>query len=101
MTDFGNLKYYWLFIAIPAIVLVFILLLIWKKRALARFADKEIINQLMPSRSVFMQIFRFAVFLAGIIFLIIGIMNPRIGSKMVEKKKEGIDIMIALDISRS
>ena len=101
MTDFGNPKYFWLFIAIPSMVLIFILLLLWKKRALYKFADKEIIDKLMPGRSVLLQILRFTVYSAGVILLIIGIMNPRIGSKLVEKKKEGIDIMIVLDVSRS
>ena len=34
-------------------------------------------------------------------FLIIGIANPQIGSKLVEGERKGIDIMIALDVSNS
>lgn len=101
MTDFGNPQYYWLFIAVPAMALVFILLLLWKKHALSKFADKSMMAQLMPGRSVAMQVLRFTVYTAGIVLLIIGIMNPRLGSKLVEKKKEGIDIMIVLDVSNS
>ena len=35
------------------------------------------------------------------IFLIIAIANPQIGTKIEEVKTEGIDIMIAFDVSNS
>src|SRR5688572_13302330 len=101
MTDFGNIQYVYFFIAIPLLVLVFLLLMWWKKKALARFAEAGIISHLLPGRSVFKQVIRFTVYLSGIVLLIIGLMNPRIGTKLVEKTKEGIDIMIVLDISNS
>ncbi|MEW6468313.1 MAG: VWA domain-containing protein [Bacteroidota bacterium] len=101
MTDFGNKQYIYLFIVIPVMIVIFFLLLQWKKRALFRFAEAGVIAHLIPGRSVLKQVIRFAVYTTGIVLLIIGIMNPRIGTRTVEKKKEGIDIMIVLDISNS
>lgn len=34
-------------------------------------------------------------------FLIFGIANPQIGSKLYESKREGIDLIIAVDVSNS
>jgi len=81
--------------------IVFWLMQRWKRRALALFGNKEIISHLMPHVSRSRPIFKFLLLLLTLWLIIIGIANPQIGSKMEEVKREGVDIIIALDLSNS
>jgi Ca-activated chloride channel family protein len=61
----------------------------------------EILSLLMPSVSSSKPTLRFILFLIAITFLIFGLVNPQIGSKLEEIKREGSDIIICLDVSNS
>ena len=55
----------------------------------------------MPDFSKGKQRLKFILFTIAYFFLVIGIANPQIGSKLEEVKREGIDLMIAIDVSNS
>lgn len=55
----------------------------------------------MPDVSTGKPVFKFILFCLAFIFLILGLANPQIGSKLEEVKREGVDIIIALDVSNS
>src|SRR5207244_7974121 len=73
----------------------------WRKKALAGFGDMTIIKQLMPDVSSGRLLIKFILLLSAFFFLIIGIANPQIGSKYEEVKREGIELIICLDVSNS
>ena len=73
----------------------------WRKQARERFAEHDLFEQLLPSHSNFKFGLKFSFFLVAYIFLVIGLANPQIGTKMEEVKREGIDLIIALDVSNS
>ncbi|GIV43271.1 MAG: membrane protein [Bacteroidia bacterium] len=73
----------------------------WRKKAFARFSESHLLKQIMPNLSerktrlkVWLQIFAFAL-------VVVAMANPQLGSKLEEVKREGIDLMIALDVSNS
>ncbi|MFI5164532.1 MAG: VWA domain-containing protein, partial [Bacteroidia bacterium] len=86
---------------IPVLILLFVLTRVWRRKALKKLGDPEILSQMMPSVSSGKPILRFVLFLTAITFLIFGIVNPQIGSKLEEIKREGSDIVICLDVSNS
>ncbi len=86
---------------IPVLILLFILLLRWKKRSIRKFGELAVISQLMPWISKGKLILKFILLIAALFFLIIGIANPQVGSKLVKAQRKGIDLMIALDVSSS
>jgi len=88
-------------LAIPALVLLFSWMLFWRKRALKRFGEWNIIRRLIPSMSTNRIIFKFVILMIAYAFLVVGLANPQIGSKLVEGERKGIDLMIALDVSTS
>lgn len=96
-----NLDLLYLFIIIPFLIIVFLINKKWKKTQLSYFGNKDIINSIFPNYSFKMQNIKFILFTLSIFFLCISIVNPQIGRKEVEIKRKGIDIIIALDISRS
>lgn len=61
----------------------------------------SVISQLIPYVSKGRPVLKFILLLIAIGFLIIGLANPQIGSKMEEVKREGVDLMIAVDLSNS
>lgn len=88
-------------IIIPVLVVLFIAMLIWRKKALKRFGDWNVVQRLLPGNSVNRIILKFILLMVAFIFIILGLANPQLGSKLVEGQRKGIDIMIALDVSNS
>jgi Ca-activated chloride channel family protein len=72
-----------------------------KKKDLNKFGNREIISQLMPEASSSRHIIKYFIQLLAVLALIIGIARPQFGSKLREVKREGIEIIIALDVSNS
>jgi Ca-activated chloride channel family protein len=101
MFRFEYTEFLWALTLIPALTAIFIWMMIWKKRALKRFGEWAIIHRLLPGLSGGRVITKFILLMVAYGFLIFGIANPQIGSKLVEGERKGIDIMIALDVSNS
>ncbi len=101
MFRFEHTEFLWALTLIPFLTALFIWMLFWKKKALQRFGEWSIIHRLIPGKSNSRIILKFVLLMVGYIFLVIGIANPQIGSKLVEGERKGIDIMIALDVSNS
>ncbi len=77
------------------------MLQIWKKRTRKKFADLSLLKRLTPNRSSFKSSLKLMFFLLGITFLILGLVNPKIGTKLETVKREGVDIVFAVDVSKS
>ncbi|MCB2221186.1 MAG: VWA domain-containing protein [Bacteroidetes bacterium] len=88
-------------ILIPVLVALFTWMLVWQKKALRRYGDWTVIHRLIPAISKPRMIFRFVILMIAYGFLILGLSNPQIGSKLVEGERKGIDLMVALDVSNS
>lgn len=101
MFRFENIELLWGLLAIPLFVLLFIFVAKWKQNALKLFGELPIINQLMPEVSKGKPILKLILFSLAYTFLIFGLANPQIGTKLKEVKREGVDLMITLDVSNS
>ena len=93
--------YFYLLLAIPVIVLLFVGVLIWKRQAQKKFADAELLKRLSPNRSIFKPVLKVFIFCLAIACLAIGLVNPKIGTKIEDVKREGVDVVFALDVSKS
>ena len=101
MYELDEKKYsYWL-ILIPILVLVFLYTQYWKRKKQREFGDLDSVRKLSPEQSVFKSILKFAVVLLALSCLIIGLVNPKIGTKSETVKRQGIDIVFAIDVSKS
>jgi Ca-activated chloride channel family protein len=94
-------KYLYLLVIIPFLVLIFLYNLYWKKKKQREFGDLELVKKLTPERSVFKSALKFIVLVTALAFLIIALVNPKIGTKSETVKREGIDIVFAVDVSKS
>lgn len=93
--------YFYLLFIIPVMIMLFVLLQIWKKRTRKKFADLSLLKRLTPNRSSFKSSLKLLFFILGITFLTLGLVNPKIGTKLETVKREGVDIVFAVDVSKS
>jgi Ca-activated chloride channel family protein len=101
MYRLDNIHYLYGLALIPVLILLYALTRSWRRSALKKFGEMEMLSQMMQSVSPSKPTLRFILFLFAIVFLILGLVNPQIGSKLEEVKREGSDIVICLDVSGS
>jgi len=94
-------QYLYLLLVIPVFIIGIIFYMIRKKTRLNKFIDKNIIPRLTDSVSQHLQVLKSVLFVLGLAFLIIGLARPKWGEKLKVYKGKGIDVVIALDASRS
>ena len=93
--------YFWLLLSIPLLMVLFIGLLIWKKATQNKFADKELLKRLSPNRSTFKSVLKIVVVSLALACLVVALVNPKIGTKLETVKREGVDVVFAIDVSKS
>jgi Ca-activated chloride channel family protein len=98
---FENQSFYLLFSIIPVLVLIYSFSSYSKKKKLNKFASKLVFSKITSGISKYKSFSKFLLVIIAISSLILAIMNPQIGSKLEEVKREGIEIMIAIDVSNS
>ncbi|MFV9551706.1 vWA domain-containing protein [Algibacter sp. PT7-4] len=93
--------WFWALAIIPVIMLLFLLLQFWRYKTQKKFADNALLKKLSPNRSVFKSVLKIIVLTLAFICLIIALVNPKIGTKLETVKREGVDIVFAIDVSKS
>lgn len=101
MFRFAHPHMLWLLWAIPLLVVIFLLALRLRKRRLARFGSLTTLDELMPEVSNGRVFLKFLLFVSAIFFLILAAARPQFGSKLLEEKSEGIEMMLVVDVSNS
>ena len=101
MFRFGNTEYLWGLLIIPLLTFFFIWSRVSRKKALKKFGQPEILEQLMPFTSKNRPVFKFFVLMLALAFFMLGMARPQFGSKLKTVKREGVELVIALDVSNS
>jgi len=89
------------FAVLGLLALVFLLHLQWKKRTANRIGDPRLVKQLTRSYSAPLFIFKFSLICLAIASGIVAVMNPRRPGEAEGGQRKGIDVAIALDVSKS
>jgi len=93
--------WFWLLLVIPILVVLFTIVQLWKRHAQNKFANQRIIKRLSPNRSHFKPILKLIVLCLAFGCLAIAMVNPKIGTKLETVKRQGVDIVFAVDVSKS
>jgi len=101
MFRFEHIEYLYALLLIPFFSILFILYLGWKKKVINRFGDWHVVSLLMPLLSFKKLVLKFVLLMFAYAFLIVGLANPQIGSKLEKVQRKGADLVIALDVSNS
>ena len=101
MLRFEDPIYLWMLLIIPILVLMRFIAWRKRKRNLRKFGDPSLLKEMMPDVSKYRPTIKFCLLLSAITNLIFMIARPQEGSKISHEKPEGIEVLIALDISNS
>lgn len=101
MYELEEKGYLYLLFVIPVLVVLFLYLQYWKRKKQAEFGDLNLIKKLSPEKSIFKPILKISVFILALFCLVIALVNPKMGTKIETVKREGIDIVFAIDVSKS
>lgn len=92
-----------LFLLIPLLLVA--IFLFWRiriqRRELKKFGDTELVRQLMPDLSLRRKLAKDLVLLMALALIVVALARPQMGSKSETIKQEGIELMVAMDISNS
>lgn len=101
MFRFEEPAYLYLLLLLPVLALLYWYSNYRRRRAIRKFGDPELMAMLMPDVSKYRPDVKF-----GIIWLVVALFSlllarPQFGSKLETVKRQGVEVMIALDISNS
>jgi len=91
----------YLLLLIPVLAFIHLYLANQRKKALQKFGDIELLDELMPNVSFKRPGVKFYFLLLALIILIFAIAGPQFGTKLQTMKRKGIELIIALDVSNS
>ena len=101
MIKFGHIEYLYLLVLIPILLLFIFLFIRWKNRTLLKFTTENLHNKLYRRKSKIRENLKYTLKILSVLFLILGLSNPKIGTNLEEVKRNGIEMVIALDLSNS
>ncbi|GAB5564821.1 MAG: VWA domain-containing protein [Winogradskyella sp.] len=81
--------------------MLFIFLQIWRRSAQKKFADAHLLSRLSPNQSLFKSVLKVLVLCGAFLCLSLALVNPKIGTKLETVRSQGVDIVFAVDVSKS
>ncbi len=101
MFEFGNPQYKFLFILPVLIFFFYWWYSLWRLKNQKKLADNELFQLINYNKSQRKIKIKILCQFLGICFLIIGIINPKIGTRLETVKRKGVDVVFAIDVSKS
>ncbi len=101
MFRFASPDYLYLLFVVPLAVALFVYAERDRRRRLERFGDRATLAALMPDVSRVRVHVRQSIYLLAMVCMIFALARPQVGSRLKEVKREGIEIMLAVDVSNS
>src|SRR5579859_3127544 len=101
MFRFEHIEYLPGLASIPLLVFLLYFLLKWKKEAITRIGDPVLVKQLIRNFSSFRFMLKSTLALLALAVLIIGAANPQKPGAMEKVNRQGVDVMLVLDVSKS
>ena len=98
---FANPVFLYLLLLLPVLILLYILNEVRKRKALKRLGDVNLVRRLVPEMSTVRPAIKFILQLIAVSAGIIMLSRPQFGSKIEDIKKQGVEVIIALDVSNS
>jgi Ca-activated chloride channel family protein len=98
---FQRASMFWWFLVLLALVLLFWYYNSSRKKNLNKFIQEGSEGFIFPTRLAKRGSLKMLLWITGMAFLLIGLANPQFGSKKEEVKQKGVDLVFALDVSKS
>ncbi len=101
MVRFAHPEFLYGLVLTPFLILMFIRSRFISKQSLKRFGNPAVLQHLMPDTGKYKHGLKFFLLIAAFSLLIVALANPQVGTRLETVKREGVDVLIALDVSNS
>jgi Ca-activated chloride channel family protein len=101
MYQLDEISFIYLGLIIPILFLVFLIFRRWQKKSIRKYFDLNTIKFLSPEISNSKPLLKFIIISFALLMLVISLVNPKIGTELKTVKREGVDIVFAIDVSKS
>ena len=101
MYQLDEISFIYLGLIIPILFLVFFIFRRWQKKSISKYFDINTIKFLSPEISKSKPLLKFIIISIALLMLVISLVNPKIGTELKTVKREGVDIVFAIDVSKS
>lgn len=101
MFRFAHPEFLYLFFVLPALLMFYVYTRRLRRRAIKRYGNPELLFELMPEVSPKRHHLKFWLLLGAIAMVIVVMVGPQFGSKLETVKRQGVEIMVCLDVSNS
>ena len=101
MFRFANIEVLWLLATVPVFIAAYVFYTLRKRRQLEAFGDAELMEQLMPNASRVRPTVKFSIVMVALVLLILAAGRPQWGQSERTEKRQGIEAIVAMDISNS
>jgi len=101
MFDLGNPQYQYLFILPLFVWVAYFIFRSWRNKKRDEVADFFLWDQIHPNRSKRKPVVKLAFRILGLISLVIALVNPKIGTRIETITRKGVDVVFAIDVSKS
>lgn len=101
MLHFEHKEYFLLLLLLPAITGLYFLVQFQTRKQLEKIGDINLIRRLMPDRNDKKSLVKLILLNVILFFLVIALAQPQMGTKMEKVERKGIDVVVALDVSKS
>jgi len=98
---FQHIEYLFGLVALPLLAAIFFLLLRWKKKAVIRMGDPLLIKQLVSNFSSFWFLVKFILLLLCFTAVVLAACNLQKPGTTENVNRQGVDVMLVLDVSKS
>ena len=101
MYQFDNPNFLYLTLIIPFLMIINFLYMSWRKKIQDSYSDSELLEIISPNRSNFKLNLKLILECLAVLLLSISLANPKIGTELNSINREGVDIVFAIDVSKS
>ena len=98
---FATPEYLYLLVLVPLLLLVYLYSNYRRRKRLKEYGDADLLKGLMPDVSAYRPNVKFWLSTIALALLVVVLARPQFGSKMESVTRQGIEVVIALDISNS
>ena len=93
--------WFWLLFLVLGMVVLFFWTALWKRKTKRLYASAELLKRLSPDQSRFKGVLKLVVLAMAVVCFCIALVNPKVGTKLETVTREGVDIVFAIDVSKS
>ena len=93
--------WFWLLFLVLGMVVLFFWTALWRRKTKRLYAPAELLKRLSPDQSRFKGVLKLVVLAMAVVCFCIALVNPKVGTKLETVTREGVDIVFAIDVSKS